>query len=70
MKNNLKPNQIKAFYGGEEIGDDYDISVFNIYNHSTTTIDIKYKCKQKWCRNYNRKWLNLIRQFIYSLYVK
>jgi len=22
MKNNLKPNQINAFYGGEEIGDD------------------------------------------------
>ena len=36
--NNLKPNQIKAFYGGEEIGDDYDI-------HSTITTYINYKCK-------------------------
>ena len=45
MKNNLNPKQIKAFYGGEEIGDDYDISMFNIYNHSTIRIDISYKCK-------------------------
>ena len=46
MNNNLKPNQIRMFYGGEEIGDEYDISMFNIYNHSTITIYkyINYKC--------------------------
>ena len=45
MKNNLKPNQIIMFYAGEEIGEEYDISMFNIYNHSTITTDINYKCK-------------------------
>jgi len=45
MKKNLKPNQIIMFYGGEEIGDEYDICMFNMYNHSTITIDINYKCK-------------------------
>ena len=45
MNNNLKRNQIIKFYGGEEIGDDYDISVFNIYNHSTITTYVNYKCK-------------------------
>ena len=47
MNNNFKPNQIRMFYGGEEIGDEYDISMFNIYNHSTITIDKNYKCKYK-----------------------
>ena len=45
IDNNLKPNQIIMFYGGEEIGDEYDICMFNMYNHSTITIDINYKCK-------------------------
>ena len=31
LKNNLKPKQINPFYGGEEIGDDYDISMFSNY---------------------------------------
>ena len=37
MKNNSKPKQIHASYAGEEVGDDYDISMFNIYNYSTIT---------------------------------
>ena len=45
MNNSLKPNQLNTFYGGEEIGNEYDISMFNIYSHSTITIDINYKCK-------------------------
>ena len=45
MNNNLKPNQIQIFYGCEEIGNEYDISMFTIYNHSTITIDINYKSK-------------------------
>ena len=45
IDNNLKPNQIKTFCGGEEIGNEYDISTFNIYNHSTIAIDINCKSK-------------------------
>ena len=45
IKNNLKSKQIRMFYGGEEIGDDYDISMCDIYKHGTITIDINYKCK-------------------------
>ena len=46
MKNNLKPNQTQAFFfAGEEIGDYYDISMSNIYNYSTITTYINYKCK-------------------------
>ena len=60
MKNTLKSEQIKAFYGGEEIGYDYDISMFKIYNYSTITTYIDYDCTEKCCQNYNRKWLNLM----------
>ena len=45
MKNNLKPKQINAFYGGEEIGDGFYISMFNIYNYSIIATYINYICK-------------------------
>ena len=48
MKNKCKPKQRNVFfffYGGEEIGDDYDISMFSIYSYSTITTDIHYNCK-------------------------
>ena len=48
MKNNLKPKQTNAFYGGEEIKDDYDISMFNIHNYSTITTYINHNCKYKY----------------------
>ena len=40
MKNNLTPKQTNLFYVGEELGDVYDVSMFNIYNYSTITRDI------------------------------
>ena len=45
MKNNLQPKQINGFHGGEEIGDDYDISMFNIHNSSSIATYINYDCK-------------------------
>ena len=45
MDNNLKPNQVITFCGGDEIGNEYDISMFNMYNHSTIAIDINCKSK-------------------------
>ena len=45
MKNSLKPKQINSFYGGEEIGDGHDISMFDMFNYSTITTAIRYNCK-------------------------
>ena len=44
VQNGLKPKQIRAF-GDKEIEEGFDISMVNIYKHSTRTTDINYTCK-------------------------
>ena len=45
MKNPLKPKQRRVFYAGEEVGDDYDVNMFNICKYGTIATDIIYNCK-------------------------
>ena len=42
---NIKPQQIKAFYGDKELQEREQLSTYNIYNYSTIKTDIDYNIK-------------------------